>query len=238
MPTTYALKGVNFDEQEFSPSSDCAIWRSCISDGRLQGMDITSNASGIHVAAGWLMAGGKELQLPAAITIPASGNTSGFDRVVVNVDLTKTSTEKTFAQAWLSLEHAATQDGFPALTQEDLAGSGNLYQMVLCVCTLDASGVPSTLYTCGEAHGHAAARQITLPASGWSSGRTQARTVSGVTADSDRCHVLYSFAPTSAANKEAYEAAGIWLKAQGDGRLQFACDTVPAVDIVVAIYLG
>lgn len=237
MPTTYALKGVNFDEQEFSPSSDCAIWRSCISDGRLQGMDITSNASGIHVAAGWLMAGGKELQLPAAITIPASGNTSGYDRVVVNVDLTKASTEKTFKQGWLSLEHAATRDGFPALTQEDLAGSGNIYRMVLCLCSLSSSGVPTTLYTCGSAHGHASAMQVTLPKSAWSN-KTQSRTVSGVTADANRCHVLYSFAPTSAANKEAYEAAGIWLSAQGDGLLTFKCDTVPTVDIVVAIYLG
>ena len=27
MPTTYALNGVNFENQEFTPSSDCAIWR-------------------------------------------------------------------------------------------------------------------------------------------------------------------------------------------------------------------
>ena len=92
MPTTYALNGVNFENQEFTPSSDCAIWRRNVHDGILQGMAITVAGSGIKVAAGWLMAGGKEMQLPAAITVPATDQANGFARLVVYVDLSKTST--------------------------------------------------------------------------------------------------------------------------------------------------
>lgn len=237
MPTTYALKGVNFDEQEFSPSSDCALWRRTVSDGILQGLAISASGSGIRLTAGWIMAGGKELQLPSTLTIPATGATSGFARLVVNVDLTRSSTEQSFLQGWISIEYASSRSGFAALAQDDLAGTGSIYQMVLCVVSLGATGVTGVVWTCGAVYAHHTGLQLTLSASGWANNQ-QTVDCDGVLADPDRCHVFYSFAPTSAANREAYQSAGIWLSAQGDGTLTFTCDAAPDADVAVVIYLG
>jgi len=230
MPTTYALNGVNFEEQEFTPTSDCAIWRSCISDGILQGMAITAAGSGIKVAAGWVMAGGKELQLPAAITVPATEQLSGFARLLVNVDLSRTSTEQSFLQGWISIEYASSREAFATLTQGDLAGTGTVYQMVLCVVSLGSAGVTGVVYTCGPAHGRAAGVQLTLPASGWSDNRQTVR-CDGVRSD---VIVRASYDPAS---REDYLSAGVFLAAQGDGTLTFAADLLPLTDLTVNILL-
>lgn len=233
MPTTYALKGVNFDEQEFSPSSDCALWRRTVCDGILQGLAISASGSGIRLTAGWIMAGGKELQLPATITIPATGATSGFARLVVNADLTRTSTEQSFLQGWISIEYASSLDGFGALTRDDLAGTGSLYQLVLCVVSLGASGVTGVVWTCGSAHAHAAGVQLTLPRSGWSGNRQTVR-CDGSWADETRVHVIPCPAP---GYEDDFYAAVLRAAAQGDGTVTFSCVTAPAQDILVNVLL-
>ena len=233
MPTTYALNGVNFEAQEFTPSSDCAIWRRCVHDGILQGMAITVAGSGIKVAAGWIMAGGKELQLPAAITVPATEQLSGFARLVVNVDLSRTATETIFQQGWIEIEYANSRDAFAPLTKGDLAGSGTVYQMVLCVVSLGSAGITGIVYTCGYAHAHALGVQLTLPASGWSNLQQTVR-CDGVTADPDETHITCTYA---VASKADFLSADIDLIAQGDGTLTFSCAAAPSVDIPVSLLL-
>lgn len=233
MPTTYALNGVNFENQEFTPTSDCAIWRSCISDGILQGMAITAAGSGIRVAAGWLMAGGKQLQLPAQITVPATDQVSGFARLVVNVDLSQTSTEQSFQQGWISIEYASSREAFPALTQGDLVGTGTVYQMVLCVVSLGSAGVTGVVSTCGPAHARAAGIKLELPATGWVNKQQTVR-CDGVTADPDKTHVTVSYARES---KAAYISADIDCIAQGDGTLTFEAAAVPEVAVYVNVKL-
>ena len=230
MPTTYALNGVNFENQEFTPTSDCAIWRSCISDGILQGMAITAAGSGIKVAAGWLMAGGKQLQLPAQITVPATDQVSGFARLVVNVDLSQTSTEQSFQQAWISIEYASSREAFPALTQGDLAGAGTVYQMQLCVVTLGAAGVTGIVTTCGPAHARAAGIQLELTVAGWVNSQQTVR-CDGVRSDT---LVTVTYAPAS---KAAYISADIDCIAQGDGTLTFEAAAVPEESVYVNVKL-
>lgn len=233
MPTTYALNGVNFENQEFTPSSDCAIWRRNLHDGILQGMAITVAGSGIKVAAGWIMAGGKELQLPAAITVPATEQTSGFARLVVNVDLSKTSTEQSFQQGWISIEYANSRAAFPTLTKGDLAGSGTIYQMQLCVVTLGAAGVTGIVSTCGYSHAHALGVQLTLPAAGWANKQQTVR-CDGVTADPDETHVTVTY---DYASKSAFVGADVDLLSQGDGTLTFVCSATPTDPITVNVLL-
>lgn len=233
MPTTYALNGVNFEAQEFTPSSDCAIWRRCVHDGILQGMAITVAGSGIKVAPGWIMAGGKELQLPTAITVPATEQLSGFARLVVNVDLSRTATEQSFQQGWIEIEYANSRNAFSSLVKGNLAGSGTVYQMVLCVVSLGSAGITGIVSTCGYAYAHALGIQLTLLASGWANDQQTVR-CDGVTADSDETHVLCTYA---VASKEDFLGADIDLIAQGDGTLTFRCSATPTVDIAVNILL-
>ena len=233
MPTTYPLNGVNFENQEFTPSSDCAIWRRNVHDGILQGMAITVAGSGIKVAAGWLMAGGKELQLPAAITVPATDQTSGYARLVVNVDLSKTSTEQSFQQGWISIDYASSRAGFEPLTKYDLAGSGTLYQMALCVVSLQNSTISGIVSTCGYAHAHALGVHLTLPASGWVNGQQTVR-CDGVTADQNETHVTVTY---DYAGKSAFLSADIDCVAQGDGTLTFAATVTPTEAVTVNVLL-
>ena len=214
---SYALNGVNFVDQPFTPSSDCAIWRRAVSDGILDGMAISAAGSSLTVQPGWLMAGGKELQLPAAITVPVTEATSGKARLVVNVDLTKTATELSFLQAWIELEYEAS---YADLTQQDLSASGTIYQMILAEVSLSAGGISAITRTCGPAHGRAAGILVELPAADWS-GNSQTVRVDGVHADSN---IVVTYAP---AYKSEWLSSDIDCTAQGEGTLTFTAAAAP-----------
>ena len=236
---SYALNGVNFTDQQFTPSSDCAIWRKLVADGILEGMAITAVGSTLNVAAGWLMAGGKQLQLPAAISVPCTGASSGKARLVVNVDLSKTATEETFSQGWIDLEYEAD---WTTLTQDDLAGSGTIYLMVLAVVELSSGGITGIVQTCGEAYGRGRGVAVTLPAASWAAtvvdGVTvyrQTTRVDGVLADATKCNVTVSYAWPS---KQAYQGADVDCIAQGDGTLTWNAVVLPTVDITANVLLS
>lgn len=233
---SYPLSGVNFTDQEFTPTSDTAIWRRCISDGVLNGFAISSAGSSLNIAPGWIMCGGKELQLASALTIPVTGAVSGYARVLATADLSGTSSYNpetgvnTFTQGFLSLEYSASRDGFASLTQQDLAGSGTVYQMVVCVMSLGSAGITGIVSTCGDAHGRAAGVAVTLLASGWANNLQTVR-CDGVTT---AANILATYAPAS---RDGYQSAGVYLSAQGDGTLTFGCDTEPAEDLTANILL-
>ena len=233
---SFPLSGVNFVDQLFTPTSDCALWRRCVADGVLDGFAISSAGSSLNVAAGWLMCGGKELQLASALTVPVTGAVSGYARLLATVDLSGTSSYdpdtgvNTFTQAFLSLEYNASRDGFASLTQEDLAGSGTVYQMVVCVMSLGAAGITGIVYRCGDAFGRGSALSLTLPAANWSS-KAQTVACDGIT---PQVHPQASYAPAS---RDAYRSAGVYLYSQGDGTLTFKCDVEPVEDLTVNVLL-
>lgn len=233
---SYPLSGVNFVDQLFTPTSDCALWRRCVSDGVLDGLALSSAGSSLSVAPGWLMCGGKELQLASALTVPVTGAVSGYARLLATVDLSGTSSYDpetqvaTFTQAYLELEYSASRDGFASLTQGDLAGSGTKYQMVVCVMSLGAAGITGIVYKCGDAYGKGKALSLTLPAANWSS-KAQTVACDGIT---PQVHPQASYAPAS---RDGYRSSGVYLYSQGDGTLTFKCDVEPAEDLTVNILL-
>lgn len=224
---SYPLQGVNFTDQAFTPTSDCAIWARCISDGILSGMAISAAGSSLSVGAGWLMCGGKQLQLPAAITVPVTEALSGLARLVVTVDLSKTATETTFAQAQIDLQY---EPAFADLVQQDLTASGTVYQMVLCTVSLGSGGITGIVSTCGYAHGKALGAAVTLTAAGWADNRQTVR-CDGATASNN---VRACGAPASL---DDYLAAGIRLVGQAPGALTFSCAAAPEVDIVANVLI-
>lgn len=233
---SYPLAGVNFTDQQYTPSSDCAIWRSCISDGVLTGFALSSAGSSLSIAPGWIMCGGKELQLPSALTIPVTGAVSGYARVLAVVDLSgtssydKTTGVNTFTQAQLELEYSPSRDGFADLTQEDLTNGGTVYQMVVCVMSLGSAGITGIVSACGYAHAQALGVQVTLTAAGWSSSVQTVR-CDGATASNN---IQACGAPASL---DAYRAAGIRLTGQGAGTITFSCASVPDADLTVNVLI-
>lgn len=86
----------------------------------------------IAVSAGWGMACGRMFVIAAeTVSVTLSGGVAG--RLKVQVDLSNTSTPIAFVS-----EAAAT---LPALTQEDLTASGDVYELALATYTVGATAV-------------------------------------------------------------------------------------------------
>lgn len=224
------LSGSTFAEQHVTPADDGAAFASALSDGILTGCAITSVGSTLKVAAGKILACGRVARVAAAQNIPVTGATSGYARLVLTVDLSKTATSTTFEQVALDVETANTIGAFSSLTQDDINNGGTKYQMVVCMMELSAAGISAILWTCGKAHGKGSGVAVQLAANGWSSNE-QTVYVNGVTASSN---VLATYAP---ANREEYQGAGIYISAQGEGTLTFTCDSEPSQAVTANVIL-
>lgn len=132
------IKGVNFDNQLVTAKQHGALFRCAFGDGILSGMSINVSGQSITIGAGYCVVAGREIQLTATETVGLTA-TSGYARVLMQIDLSQTASETAFAQASLVLQTATAQDGFSALTQEDINGSGSIYQIVLCTVQAGSS---------------------------------------------------------------------------------------------------
>lgn len=224
------LTGVTFAHQRVTPSDDGAVFAAALSDGIATGCNMTRVGSTIRIASGKLIACGRVARVPAAQDIPVTGASSGYARIVLTVDLSRSSTASVFEQVALDVQYAQTIGAFASLTQEDINNGGTMYQIVLCMMELSNAGIASILWTCGKAHGKANGVAVTLPAPGWSNNE-QTVYVDGVTATSN---VVATYAPSS---RDAYNGAGVYLAGQGDGTLTFACDDTPGEQITANILM-
>ena len=135
------FSGVTFQRQKISPSDDGLIRRKLLADGILYGCDMSYSGSTLTMAAGQLMICGRQIRHPAAQNWAVVDATSGYARLVLTVDLTRTSTKDTFDQVLDTIEYASSLDGFTALETSDINISGTLYQVVLCVVSLGTGGI-------------------------------------------------------------------------------------------------
>lgn len=135
------IRGITFAEQTVTPADDAIIRRAILGDGILTGCDVTYSGSTLTMAAGYIIACGRAFQVTTAQNWAVVDATSGFARLLLTLDLTKTATEDTFKQIEFSLEYAAAEDGFLDLVQEDINLSGAKYQIVAAVVSLGTGGI-------------------------------------------------------------------------------------------------
>ena len=133
--------GITFPEQKVSPSADAMLMKAILGDGILHGCDLDYAGFTLTVAAGQLVISGRSISHPASESLAISGATSGFARVVISIDLSKTSTVDVFEQVDAYVEYATTTDGFPVLEQSEINVSGIKYQVELCVVSLSTGGI-------------------------------------------------------------------------------------------------
>ena len=79
--------------------------------------------------------GGRVVIVPGQTDIPVTGATSGYARVVITIDLSKTATKTAFEQAALDVQYATSINGFPALTKEAINNGGTVTVTPLAVGT-------------------------------------------------------------------------------------------------------
>ena len=168
-----SLTGVTFANQKITPSSDGRLYGSILSDGILTGCAVTFAAAALSIAAGSMLIGTREL-LTSGETLSITGATSGYARVIVDIDLTRAATKTSFEQAQLQIEYAASQDAFPALVQQDINAAGTHYQAVFCVVSLGEAGITGIVSAVGPARHSLTFENVAVQAASFVSDSTYA----------------------------------------------------------------
>ena len=141
--------GVTFPKQKVTPIDDALIRRRILPDGILQGCELSYSGSTLTMAAGQLMACGRQFRHPVVQNWPVVDATTGFARLLLTVDLTRTSSADTFDQIVDTIEYASAEDGFPELIQEDINYDGSKYQIAICTLSLGAGGITGVISQIG-----------------------------------------------------------------------------------------
>lgn len=147
------IRGITFAEQAVTPTDDAIVRRAILGDGILSGCDVSYSGSTLTMASGYIIACGRAFQVTAAQNWPVVDATSGFARLLLTIDLTKTATMDAFEQISSSIEYASARDGFPALRQDDINISGTKYQIVAAVVSLGAGGITGIVSKLDKAEG-------------------------------------------------------------------------------------
>ena len=214
------LTPVTFEGQHIAPSDDGSAWAACTTDGISSGCALAVSSGNLTIATGKVIAAGRTAKLDSASSFALTG--SGYDRLVLTVDLSKDS-DKVVA---LDLENVNTfAAAFTGLTQNDINGSGTKYQYVICVVN---SG--SIVWECGAAHSKGYGTSVTIAAADWSSNQA-VKNVNGVTANSN---VIVTPAPASQA---LCDANGVIAYSQADGTITFKCTTTPSGSVTFNVLL-
>ena len=145
------FQGVTFPQQRITPSDDALIRRAILPDGILSGCKISYSGSTLTMAAGKLMICGRQIRHPASQNWPVVDAKTGYARVVLTIDLTRTSTKETFEQVSTALQYADSKNGFPSLEQADINTSGSKYQTVIALVSLGSGGITGIVEQLGSA---------------------------------------------------------------------------------------
>ena len=145
-----SLTGITFANQKITPSDDGRLYGAILADGILTGCGITCAAATLSVAAGSLLIGTRELRTSGE-TLSVTGATSGYARVIIDIDLTRAATKTSFEQAQFQIQYAASLDAFAALEQQDINTAGTHYQTVFCVLSLGTAGITGVVSSLASA---------------------------------------------------------------------------------------
>ena len=145
-----SLTGITFANQKITPSDDGRLYGSMLADGILTGCGITFAAATLSVAAGSLLIGTRELRTSGE-TLSVTGATSGYARVIIDIDLTRAATKTSFEQAQFQIQYAASLDAFASLEQQDINTAGTHYQAVFCVLSLGTAGITGVVSSLASA---------------------------------------------------------------------------------------
>lgn len=145
-----SLTGITFANQKIAPSDDGRLYGAMLADGILTGCGITFAAATLSVAAGSLLIGTRELRTSGE-TLSVTGATSGYARVIIDIDLTRAATKTSFEQAQFQIQYAASLDAFASLEQQDINTAGTHYQAAFCVLSLGTAGITGVVSSLASA---------------------------------------------------------------------------------------
>lgn len=133
--------GVTFPNQKVTPANDAVIRRAIFDDGILTGCDLSYSGSTLTMTAGQFMICGCQIIHPSSQNWAVTEATSGYARLVLTIDVTRTSTKDTFDQVVDEIQYATDANGFADLTTADINATGTRYQVAVCVVSLGPGGI-------------------------------------------------------------------------------------------------
>ena len=133
--------GVTFPNQKVTPANDAVIRRAIFDDGILTGCDLSYSGSTLTMTAGQFMICGRQIIHPSSQNWAVTEETSGYARLVLTIDVTRTSTKDTFDQVVDEIQYATDANGFADLTTADINATGTRYQVAVCVVSLGPGGI-------------------------------------------------------------------------------------------------
>lgn len=123
------IRGITFSEQTFY-SKDFAHYMNFFLNGGCgitKGCSITQDGTKVTIGTGYFVAHGRLMNVEEAEVVDATkGFESGYNRIVYEIDLSKENTIIDFKQGYIKVLQTES------LTQEDLDGTGTVYQFPLC----------------------------------------------------------------------------------------------------------
>lgn len=147
------LSGVTFPQQTHTPKEWGHIFSKLVPDGILNGCGVSASGANVYVDAGALMIAGRLIEIPSTITEATSPTyPNGYGQVKVCIDTTNASTTLLNQQAYLEVVYSSSS-AFPALTQNDINGSGTLYEVELAVLTYVGGSVSDVSVSLGNCLG-------------------------------------------------------------------------------------
>lgn len=135
------FQGVTFNDQNVTPADDAVLHRAILPDGILTGCEFKYSGATLTMGAGNLLICGRQLRHVAEQGWAVTDATSGYARLILTVDLSKTATEDTFEQVDESIEYAASIAGFADLEKADINAAGIRYQVEVCIVRLGSGGI-------------------------------------------------------------------------------------------------
>lgn len=140
-----ALNGLIFDQRNNDSKNWRRILHGILGDGIIRGCEVTSTANAITVGDGAFILSGAVISNDGAETIPVTPTlTGGYVRLKCRIDLTKEAQETGPGPVeWLT--EFSTTTTFPALTQEDINGTGSIYEGEIAVLQIVSGNITALI---------------------------------------------------------------------------------------------
>ena len=145
------LKGIVFNNQTMTPKAFGRAMENALSDGTLAGCGVTYSGANVTLGTGYLVAKGRIVEVTSASTITTNPTyANGYGRLKLIIDLTQTSTASVNHQAQIDVDYS-NSSSFSALTQEDINGSGNVYEVALGIFKYTSGTITELVSSIGKA---------------------------------------------------------------------------------------
>lgn len=147
-----ALNGLIFDMRNNTAKNWRSILAEIMGDGIIgSGCEVTSTSNSITVGGGHFILKGAVIENNGADTIPVTPTlTDGYVRLICRIDLTQEASETGPGQVGWVTDFSATPT-FPALVQEDINGTGSVYEGEIAVLQIVSGNITGITRQIGAA---------------------------------------------------------------------------------------